>query len=40
MNKIKLKGQLKTYMRWPIYLTLLLIAMNIWIYVLDKKAGF
>lgn len=40
MNKIKLKGQLKTYMRWPIYLTLLLIAMNIWIYVLDQKAGF
>ena len=38
-KKLKLKGQLRSYMQWPIMLTALLIAMNIWIYVLDVKIG-
>ncbi len=38
-KKIKLRGQLRSYMQWPILLTLLLAAMNVWIYVVDMKAG-
>ena len=38
-KKLKLKGQLRSYMQWPIMLTALLSAMNIWIYVLDVKIG-
>lgn len=38
-KKIKLKGQLKTYVRWPLMLTLLLIVMNIWTYILNVKVG-
>ncbi|NCB93452.1 MAG: DHH family phosphoesterase [Clostridia bacterium] len=38
-DKIKLKGQLKTYMRWPLLLTVLLIAMNAMMYFVDLKAG-
>lgn len=41
MNKknIRFKGQLRTYMQWPVIMTVLLLAMNIWIYKIDKKAG-
>ena len=28
------------YMQWPLIMTILLVAMNIWTYVVDKKAGF
>lgn len=35
----KLNGQLNLYMQWPGIATLLLIAMNVWIYAVDKKAG-
>ncbi len=38
-KKLRLKGQLRSYMQWPILLTALLAAMNIWIYVLDVKIG-
>lgn len=38
-HDIKLKGQLKFYMQWPIILTILLVAMNIWIFKIDKEAG-
>lgn len=38
-EKIRLKGQLKSYMRWPLLLSVLLILMNVWIYVIDVKAG-
>lgn len=27
------------YMKWPLIMTLLLFAMNIWMYMIDKKAG-
>ena len=38
-QNVRLKGQLKLYMQWPAFMTILLIAMNIWIYRLDKRAG-
>ena len=38
-NKMRLKGQLRMYMRWPLIMTILLLAMDIWMYVIDKKAG-
>ncbi|MBY0758066.1 MULTISPECIES: DHH family phosphoesterase [Sellimonas] len=43
MNKkdnIHFKGQLKLYMQWPAIMTILLIIMNIWIYMVNQSAGF
>ena len=39
-NRMRLKGQLRMYMQWPLIMTILLVAMNIWTYAVDKKAGF
>ncbi|MEE1086368.1 MAG: DHH family phosphoesterase [Schaedlerella sp.] len=36
---VRLKGQLKMYMQWPLIMSVLLIAMNIWIFMIDKKAA-
>ena len=36
---VRLKGQLKIYMYWPIIMTVVLIAMNFWMYKVDRKAG-
>ena len=38
-GKLKLKGQLKHLVRWPLYLSILLIALNIVVYVISVKAG-
>ena len=38
-DNMRLKGQLKLYMRWPLIMSVLLIGMNIWVYMVDKKAG-
>lgn len=38
-QNVRLKGQLRVYMQWPAVMSILLIAMNIWIYRLDRKAG-
>ncbi len=38
-QNVRLKGQLKLYMQWPAIMSLLLVAMNIWIYKIDKGAG-
>lgn len=38
-NNIHLKGQLRMYMQWPLIMTILLVCVNIWIYVIDSKAG-
>lgn len=38
-NKIKLNGQWRSYMIWPLYLSVLLILMNIPIYLISHKAG-
>lgn len=39
-KNVRLKGQLRMYMQWPIIMTVLLVAMNIWMYMIDRKAGF
>lgn len=39
-KKIKIRGALQSYLRWPIMLSLLLICMNIGIYLIDEQAGF
>ncbi len=36
---VRFKGQLGLYMQWPVLMGILLIAMNIWIYTIDKRAG-
>ena len=38
-DKIKLKGQLKSYMRWPLIMTILLVVMNVILYCINLKAG-
>ncbi|MGI6010744.1 MAG: DHH family phosphoesterase [Ruminococcus sp.] len=38
-GKIKLSGPLKTYLNWPIALSVLLIIMNIGVYFINVKAG-
>ncbi|MBO5460354.1 MAG: DHH family phosphoesterase [Ruminococcus sp.] len=37
---VHLKGQLKLYMQWPLIMSILLIALNVWIYMLDRKAAW
>ncbi len=39
MRDNKIKGNLRSYLRWPLFLGLLLIVMNIQIYTVNKKAG-
>lgn len=36
---MKLKGQLKSYLAWPIYIGLLFLVMNIAVYFIDTRAG-
>ena len=38
-GKVQLKGQLKLYIQWPAIMSLLLIAMDLWVYKLDHRAG-
>ena len=38
-GKLKLKGHLKHLARWPLYLSVLLIVLNILVYVINIKAG-
>lgn len=38
-KNVKFKGQLKLYMQWPMFLILLLLAMNVAMYALEIKAG-
>lgn len=39
-KKIRLNSTLKVYLLWPVYLTVLLLLMNLVIYVIDKHAGY
>ena len=39
-NRMRLKGQLRMYMSWPLIMTVLLAAVDIWVFVIDKRAGF
>ena len=36
---MRLKGQLRMYMSWPLIMAILLAAVDVWVYVIDKKAG-
>ncbi len=38
-SKIKLKGQLRNYMYWPLILTILLAIMNVPVYMVNQKLG-
>lgn len=38
-KKVQFKGQLKLYMQWPIIMTVLLVAMNVWMYFIGIHAG-
>lgn len=38
-EKIKLKGQLNKLVKWPVYLTALLVILNILVYLVNIKAG-
>lgn len=38
-NKVKLKGILNAYLKWPIIFSIILIAMNISIYPINRDAG-
>lgn len=38
-RKIRLKGQLKNYMYWPLMLTILLVLMNVPMYYINRQAG-
>lgn len=40
MKSNKIKGTLRSYLRWPFFLGLLLIIMNIQIYTINCKAGY
>lgn len=35
----RLKGQLKLYMQWPLIMIILLVAINIWVFRYQEKAG-
>ncbi|MDO4166109.1 MAG: DHH family phosphoesterase [Eubacteriales bacterium] len=37
---IKLKGRLRTYLRWPLFLSLLLLVMVVQLFIEDRRAGF
>lgn len=39
MNNIKISKKLNGYLRWPLYLSVLLLCMNFVIYCIDKEAG-
>lgn len=39
-DNIHFKGQLKLYMQWPAFMTVLLVIMNVWIYMINRSAGF
>jgi len=38
-GKIKIKGQLKLYMQWPVILAVLLILMDICVFRINRRAG-
>lgn len=38
-NKVKYQGTLRTYLRWPLILVLLLLCMNLHIYFINVRAG-
>lgn len=39
-NHIKLQGQLKTYLQWTLFMSVLFVAMSIWLFMVDTKAAW
>ena len=39
-NALKKGEKLRLYMNWPLIMTFLLVAMNIWVLMVDRKAAF
>lgn len=39
-SKVKFSGKLKSYLEWPIFVAVLLLAMSVVIFFIDVKAGF
>ncbi len=39
-RKLRLNNALRNYLLWPVYLTVLLLFMNLCIYVINKQAGY
>ena len=39
-DKLKLKGHMKAFMRWPLILSALLIVLNIWVYFVSVKGYY
>ncbi len=40
MKKVKFKGPLRTYMIWPLVLTILFVICNVIVYFMDRRAGY
>ena len=38
-KKVKLKGRLNMYMRWPVFLSALLLVATLLMYLVDYRAG-
>ena len=38
-KKMRLKGKLRLYMNWPLIMTFLLVAMNIWVLMVDLESS-
>lgn len=38
-NKIKIKGQLRTYLQWTLFMGVLFVVMSVWLFIVDQKAG-
>ena len=38
-NKVKFKGSMKHFMRWPLYLSLLVVVVNLLVYIISVRAG-
>lgn len=38
-KNMRLKGQLRVYMQWPLIMTVLLLVMNVWMYRVSRRAG-
>lgn len=39
-RKLRIKGKMRLYLQWPAITVFLLFVMNVWMYFVDRKAGF
>lgn len=38
-QRVRISGRLRNYMRWPMFMAVLLLVMSVWVYRMDKRAG-